>query len=608
MFGFAISSVKGARSAGQNKKHYPLIEDSMSKKLTEKAVLQELGRWTSGLPLAELNNFFNAPPEKLKEKLDRMEKKGLVVRDHIDWYEVKKEDGKEEKKGKQQVILTSFFEEGSKFYEQVYDPQQGARFAGWDEECQEPKFFESIVTDERTYLPINDDALKQGAVLLPERPEEYESLRQLACRIKKHIHRYVDVCEDFGLFSTYYILLSWVYDKVNTLPYLRVLGDTGTGKSRFLDVVGRLCYKPCIVSGAITPAPIYRMIRRWNGTIVLDEADFRDSSEKSEVITILNCGFERGRPVIRCNKDRPNELEFLPTFGPKVFSTRYTFKDKALESRCLTERMSETDRDDIPAVLPERFYREEMQLRNKLLLFRFRYRDRIDPDQEVDLGEIEPRLKQATSSFSVLFSNFPELMERFRKFLREYNQELVEERATTFEGTIVNTLFSLRKEQEDISAGDIAEKIKERCGMETRPQTVGKYLKSLNIQTRYRRTGGSGKRCILWDKCLMEKLRRRYCPQVNETAETNETLETDVSAVSNVSSVSRREDKNLQKMVEDSRGKPDEVKPSLGGRCFYHRDREATHEVPTVEGKRMKVCQECFEEWRRLKVGGKNKS
>lgn len=51
--------------------------------------------------------------------------------------------------------------------------------------------------------------------------------------IKQHIEQYIVAPEsDLEIFS-YYILFTWFYQKVNTLPYIRFLGDTGKGKSRF---------------------------------------------------------------------------------------------------------------------------------------------------------------------------------------------------------------------------------------------------------------------------------------------------------------------------------------------------------------------------------------
>jgi len=370
--------------------------------------------------------------------------------------------------------------------------------------------------------PIESDALEKGVVLLPEKPEDYGTVEELIKEISKHIEKYLDVSEDFKTFAVYYILLSWLYDKTNTVCFLRALGDTGTGKSRFLNVIGRLLYKPCIVSGAVTPAPIYRLVERWKGSLVIDEADFRDSTEKNEVVTILNCRFERGRPVIRCNKDNPDDIQSFEVFGPTIIATRKTFRDKALESRCLTEVMKETRRKDIVPVLDDEFYENEMVLRNKLLKFRFDYFNKIKYDAKIDFdfGEIEPRLKQATSSFIVLFANVPEIAEKFKKFIINYNNDLIEERSNTFEGMVVNSLVSLLNEGwKNIISSDIVEKINNIYKFEVNSRSVGRVLKSLGLKTHPVKLEGKTKKVIVLDADLLGILAERYIPKDTEIYE-----------------------------------------------------------------------------------------
>jgi hypothetical protein len=475
-----------------------------------------------------------------------------------------KQKRKNEKVTKEKILSTSFYERDGVLYEQIHCLDGGSMFAVWD--GSKVEYTDRIDDDNSVIIPIiDDDALKEGAVLLPTGTEDYGNLESLIKEIKEHVHTYVDVSEDYETFSVFYILLSWVYDKINTLCYMRTLGDTGTGKSRFQNVVGRLCYKPCIVSGSITPAPIYRMIKRWKGTIILDEADFRESSEKNEVITILNCGFEKGRPVIRCYKENPDDLQFLPTFCPKIIATRRTFNDKALESRCLTEIMKETDRNDISVILPKKFFDEEAKLRNKLLMFRFDWRSKIDTEtvQGLDLGDIEPRLKQATSSFAILFFNMPELMKMFKEFLQKYNRELIEERATSFEGMIVNSINSLLKNSDIITPSDITEKIEnDYGGKKPSPQTVGKYLKSLGLKTTLKRISEDVKRVLDIDEKIWERLKRRYItPLSSVTNVTNDTSVTEqdenVTVVTDVTNVTKSQeeekydfDKELKKIAD----------------------------------------------------------
>jgi len=269
-----------------------------------------------------------------------------------------------------------------------------------------------------------------------------------------------------------------------------------------------------MMAGAVTPAPIYRLIRRFRGTLILDEADFRESTEKAEVITILNCGFERGRPVIRCSKDNPDNLEILPCFGPKVFATRFEFSDVALESRCLTHTMEETDREDIPPILGEQFFKREMSLRNRLLLWRLRNRNNIDPRaaEDIDLGRIEPRLKQTSLPYAIPFKDMPDVMERFKKFIQNYNLDLIKVRAESIQGRIVFSLFTVAETigKDYVTAAAVSNYISDEFKIEVTPARVGKILKSLHVKTDKKRAVGKQARYIVWENRLMRKLRRRY--------------------------------------------------------------------------------------------------
>ena len=163
------------------------------------------------------------------------------------------------------------------------------------------------------------------------------------------IHRYVDVSPLFEEITSYYVLFTWVYDAFNELPYLRLRGDTGTGKTRFLLTAGSLCYKPIYASGASTVSPLFRILDSVRGTLIIDEGDFRFSDEKAEIVKILNNGNARGFPVLR--SESVNGREFSPrayaVFGPKLVSTRGFFQDRALESRCITRKPEASDCETI---------------------------------------------------------------------------------------------------------------------------------------------------------------------------------------------------------------------------------------------------------------------
>lgn len=227
-----------------------------------------------------------------------------------------------------------------------------------------------------TLIPLaaSNNLIRHEIVALPEHPVPFGSIAELAAEIGAYIDRYVDLSPGFREVATAYILLSWVYDAFNELPYLRFSGDPGSGKTRALSVIGSLAYKGFFASGASTVSPIFHIIDTFRGTLIFDEADFRFSDEKAELTKILNNGNVNGFPVLRqtINARREFNPRAFTVYGPKIVATRGPFEDRALESRFLTEHMGRRPvRPDIPRNLPQRQKEEARALRNKLLMYRF---------------------------------------------------------------------------------------------------------------------------------------------------------------------------------------------------------------------------------------------
>jgi len=294
------------------------------------------------------------------------------------------------------------------------------------------------------YSPTNN-LLQHDVVLLPSEPEEYGSEEVLVNEIQAFIHRYVDVRPLFEKLASYYVLFSWVYDGFNELPYLRLRGDPGSGKTRFLQTVGALCYKPIFASGASTVSPLFRILDVFRGTLVIDEGDFRLSDERAEIVKILNNGNARGFPVLRTEVSGKGEFNprAYAVFGPKLIATRGFFEDRALESRCLTEEMGQRRlREDIRINLLASYKDEALHLRNKLLLFRFHKLHAHTPEERFVDRTIEPRLNQV---FVPLLSIIPDPVAQrdIRELAHLYHRELVAERSMDIEAQILEIIRDL---------------------------------------------------------------------------------------------------------------------------------------------------------------------
>ncbi len=294
------------------------------------------------------------------------------------------------------------------------------------------------------YAPDNN-LIAAGCVLLPSEPGPAMDQAALLAEIRAFLYRYVDLSPAFEAIAAHYVLLSWVYDVFNELPYLRLRGDYGTGKTRALTAIGSLCYKPFFASGASTVSPIFHVLDAFAGTLVLDEADFRFSDATAPLSKILNNGNTAGLPVLRTMSNRHKELNprAFKVYGPKIVAMRHSFADRALESRFLTEETGQRSlRSDIPIQSPPELAEEARTLRNALLTWRLTHRGKVRPDPSRGAVNVEPRLNQTTLSLLSLMDD-PAARALVHAELTREQRRLRADRAQSPEGTVVRILAAL---------------------------------------------------------------------------------------------------------------------------------------------------------------------
>ncbi len=274
----------------------------------------------------------------------------------------------------------------STLIELVYDPvahTTGLAVAGLEVDASVLQSLELPTGETLVPYAADNNLIASGCVLLPSAIGEFTDKATLVAEVRAFLHGYVDLPDAFEAIAAHYVLLSWVYDAFTDLPYLRLRGDYGTGKTRALLVLGALSYKSFFASGASTPSPIFHIQDRFQGTLILDEADFRFSDASAQLTKILNNGTTAGLPVLRTMTNRNRELnpQAFRVFGPKIVAMRHRFSDLALESRFITaETSGRALRSDVPVHLPPEFASEALALRNKLLAWRLRSRFSVGPD------------------------------------------------------------------------------------------------------------------------------------------------------------------------------------------------------------------------------------
>lgn len=363
------------------------------------------------------------------------------------------------------------------------EPAQTLFVVGRDGEWRYEK---SVMADGVRLVPYSprNNLLEHGVVLYPSEPTPYDSEASLVAEVRAFIHRYVEVSPLFEKVASYYVLLAWVYDAFNELPYLRLRGEPGSGKTRFLLTVGSLCYKPIFASGASTVSPLFRILDAARGTLIIDEGDFRFSDEKAELVKILNNGNAKGFPVLRSEVTPQKEFDprAFAVFGPKLVATRGLFQDRALESRCLTEEMGEGHpRSDIPITLPPTHKAEALTLRNKLLTFRLRNLHRRMALEERMDRHIEPRLAQV---FLPLLSIIDDKTARQEvlDLAQRYQADLLNDRGMDAEAQVLEIIRDLLSQGRRLAVKDITTWFVDRFGADhdqrITPRWIGNLLRN----------------------------------------------------------------------------------------------------------------------------------
>ena len=390
----------------------------------------------------------------------------------------------EEKKEKP-ILKTTIFTPDA-LYEMVFDRKENkTSFSKMDRDGNLETLIEEVEIEGRKYkpLPPSYNLVEKDVILFPSLATPYTNEEEILKEIQTFVHKYLDISEVFEQIATYYVLFTWMFDKFNEVPYLRAIGDFGSGKSRFIQAIGILCYKPVFTGGATTPSPIFRIVNEVHGTLIIDEADFKFSDMTSEIVKILNTGYQRGMPVLRSEGKGTFEVKAYDVFCPKIVATRETFSDKALESRFLVEEMGAGKlRADIPRTLDESFYKEAENIRNKLLMWRLKnYFEPIERRHDLIEG-IHPRLNQIVMPLLSIIKD-EAIREHLKTFIVKYNTDLVADRGLSWESDIVFAVLKLEYELKvhEITVKQITDEVNREIDISDdtlQARKVGWYLRS----------------------------------------------------------------------------------------------------------------------------------
>jgi len=304
---------------------------------------------------------------------------------------------------------------------------------------------EKVMIDGRKYVPIYPTSvILKGIVSLPTELGEEMSEDELLAITRLQINRYFDFGGDdfFSEVSPLYVPFTYIYDGFMEVSYFRALGDYGTGKTRFLKTIGKICYRPIYMSGGSSAASIYHLLDLYRGTLVLNEGDFTNSDEASIIAKILNGGTENGESITKMRGTMEKmEVEAYNVFGPKVIATRKEFNDYAIKSRCLTmDMVPMVPHPGIPQSLPPEKELQDLHLRNLWTTFRMKNaQENVKVDESQIDRSLEPRLNQITLSLMATIKD-EKTKAKIQEFLKKYNETERGDRYSMFSARVLEGL------------------------------------------------------------------------------------------------------------------------------------------------------------------------
>ncbi|WP_192577914.1 DUF3631 domain-containing protein [Francisella sp. LA112445] len=199
---------------------------------------------------------------------------------------------------------------------------------------------------------------------------------ELADQIESIFDRYVFLPEGGNTAITLWIMGTYVFNSFRIFPNLSITSpERRCGKSSTLDLIEALANKSLLTSN-ITPAAIFRLIEKYQPTLLIDEADTFVSGRNDDMIGIINSGHAKNRAVIiRTVGDNYDSKKFS-TWSPKVFASikplQGTVMDRSIEVRLRRKTIHEiVDR------LPVNFKDQCLEIRSKLLKWGTDHQDDI---------------------------------------------------------------------------------------------------------------------------------------------------------------------------------------------------------------------------------------
>jgi hypothetical protein len=337
-------------------------------------------------------------------------------------YEIVKCITESERKTKKQICIGKIH--GSTIFEQIQDITGTYKYAIY-EEMENNTWHLDTRLEYEGFIPLAKTPLTH-----PPPPTPYENEEILYNNVKAYIQKHLDLVNPLGYdVLTAFIFKTWIEELFDFTPYIGFFGREAVGKSRALEILKELCFRAWLTTG-ITTATLFRLVEKFQPTLLLDESEFLTSDEKRELIGLINAGQRRGIMIPRMN-EKFQEANFFNVYGSKCISGTEQLK-ATTTSRMITFTMTRNIRP-IPRTLDKT---ESAKLRSQLLMWRFK--KITEPKATTEFKELEPLSGRTFELFYPLYYSAPAPA---RPNILEFSKELEESKLRAEKTQLASMIF-----------------------------------------------------------------------------------------------------------------------------------------------------------------------
>lgn len=166
--------------------------------------------------------------------------------------------------------------------------------------------------------------------------------KQLFEEIRGKLEHFIDV-EDKRVLDlvAIYIISTYCFTIFNSIGYLFFYADKETGKTKFMQLIGLICFNPINATNPSESA-LFRLCDCAQPTLLIDDYEKIEDDKRVVINQILKVGYKKGGQTIRCEKinDRFEPQQF-DVYCPKVI-TNTSGLDSITLSRCIVLRLLKT--------------------------------------------------------------------------------------------------------------------------------------------------------------------------------------------------------------------------------------------------------------------------